>query len=150
MGVVRDAHGVTLFELMVALAVSTSLAGIALFSYRQAAEDLRLNQAARQVVLDLTITRTRALAENGARRVVFSTDNGCYQPQRQAGGSYEDDGAPIALPAGIELTDCTASGSAVTFRPRGNATSFGTITLRNPPGRERHVVVDIAGRIRVE
>jgi len=34
-------------------------------------------------------------------------------------------------------------------RARDHASTFGTITLRNAEGAERHVVVDIAARLRV-
>jgi prepilin-type N-terminal cleavage/methylation domain-containing protein len=150
MAAVRESHGFTLLELIVALAITTTLAGTALLGYQQMAEELHLNHAARQVMLDLASTRTRALAENVGRRLVFLADRDAYQPQRQNGSHYDDDGVAVSLPAGIDLTDCTAASSAITFRPRGNASTFGTITLRNGAGHERRVVIDIAGRIRVE
>ena len=55
-----------------------------------------------------------------------------------------------SLPRGVELVDCTAKGAAITFRPLGQASTFGTIRLRNEDGLERSVVVDIAGRLRVQ
>jgi type IV fimbrial biogenesis protein FimT len=143
-------HGLTLLEVVVALAIIGVLLSVGVLAYAQMVDDLRLNHAARQVMLDLTITRTRALADNTGRRLVFLPDHDSYQPQVQISGHYGDDGVAITLPAGIDLTGCTASGSAVAFRPRGNAATFGTITLRNRPGHERRIVVDIAGRIRVD
>ena len=142
-------RGLTLLELVVALATLAVLAGTGVLAFARTIDDVRLNQAARQIVLDLVGTRTRALADNTGRRLVFSLDYDRYQPQVQIGGVYSNDGAVVTLPSGIDLTDCTASGSAVTFRPRGNAATFGTITLRNRPGHVRNVIVDIAGRIRI-
>lgn len=150
MRVRRDAHGLTLLELIVALMLVAVLLGSAMFGYSRMGDELRLNQAARQVMLDLAVTRTRALADNVGWRLVFDCDRDNYQPQQQIGTAYQNDGTATALPAGIDLTECTASGSAVTFRPRGNAATFGTITLCNGAGRVRQVVVDIAGRIRVQ
>lgn len=150
MVIVHNQRGFTLLELVTAMAVAGTLAGIAVLGYRQTFEDLLLNQAARQIVADLMTTRARALADNVGRRLVFLPAQDGYQPQRQNGPRYENDGNVIALPAGIDLTDCTASGSAVSFRPRGNAGTFGTITLLNSPGRQRQVIIDIAGRIRVQ
>ena len=49
-----------------------------------------------------------------------------------------------------QVVDCTAAGDGVGFRPRGYAITFGTITLRNASGDERRVIVDIAGRMRVQ
>jgi hypothetical protein len=94
--------------------------------------------------------RSRALVENVAQRLVFTPEQDSYRQQRQTTKGYQDAGPVIGLPMGIDLVDCSAVGSAVTFRPRGNATTFGTITLRNGLGHERRVVVDIAGRMRVQ
>ena len=149
MATVRKPRGVTVLELLVALAISGILAGGALLGYQQMADDLRLSQAVRQIMLDLASTRTQALAENVGRRLVFLLDREAYQPQRQSGGGYDDSGSLVALPPGIDLTDCSGTGSAIAFRPRGSATT-GTITLRNRLGHERRVVIDIAGRIRAE
>lgn len=146
----RRPRGLTLLEVLVTLSVLAALAGTSAVIYARMIDDVRLNQAARQIVLDLVSTRTRALADNIGRRLVFSVDDDRYQPQAQVGSSYADDGAPITLPAGIDLTACTASGAAVGFRPRGNAGTFGTITIRNRLSHERRVVVDIAGRIRID
>ena len=149
METLRDRHGFTLLELVVALTLTAIVAGVGVLAYQRVVEDLRLNQAARQVVLALTVARARALADNVGHRVVFDVDDNVYQSQQQSDGRYDDDGNAVALPAGVRLTECSAVGSAVAFRPRGNAT-VGTITLRNPSGRERRVKIDLAGRIRVE
>ena len=53
-------------------------------------------------------------------------------------------------PTACIVVDCTAAGDGVGFRPRGYAITFGTITLRNASGDERRVIVDIAGRMRVQ
>lgn len=150
MPVVFNRQGLTYVELVVALGIAGVVVGTAAFGYQSAAQDLRLNQAARVVMLDLTTMRARALAENNGQRLVFTPERNTYQPQRQTSKGYQDLGAAIALPAGIVLSDCTAAGSAVTFRPRGNASTFGTVILRNVLGRERRVIVDIAGRVRVQ
>ena len=57
---------------------------------------------------------------------------------------------PVALPSHVEIVECTARDAAISFYARGHAGSFGTLTLRNSDGELRRIVVDIAGRIRVE
>jgi type II secretory pathway pseudopilin PulG len=146
----KSEQALTLLELLMALATMSTLVGLALLGLQRTFEDLRLNQAARQVLLNLTELRTRALTENAARRMLYRTEHDIYQRQRVVGRTHEDEGPPVPLPAGVDLVECTAFGSAVTFRPRGNATTFGTILLRNAAGTERRVVVDIAGRVRVQ
>ena len=150
MPVVANRRGLTYVELIIALGILGVLSGTAAFAYQSVAQDLRLNQAARVVMLDLTTMRSRALMENLAQRLVFTPERDSYQAQRQTSKGYQDIGAAIALPAGVDLVDCTAAGSAVTFRPRGSASTFGTVILRNVLGRELRVIVDIAGRIRVQ
>ena len=106
--------------------------------------------AARQVVLDLRVARMRAIAENVNRRVVFPSGAEGYQHQRKSGAVYVDDGVIVRLPRGILIRDCTATEHGIGFKPRGNAASFGTVTLRNRNGDEAQVVVDIAGQARVQ
>ncbi len=111
---------------------------------------LDLSAAARQVVMDLKVARMRAAAENVNQRLVFTAGAGSYQPQRKSGGVYSNIGPAVALPPGIVVEECNATGSAIGFRPRGNAATFGTVTMRNGKGEVRQVVVNIAGLVRVQ
>lgn len=145
-----DARGFTLLELLVVLAITAILAALAVASSHAWMPDFRLNGAVRQIVMDLRRTRSRAVGEHMSRRLVFSPATDAYQPQRRSGGQYENDGAVIPLPPTIDMVDCTALGNAVSFSARGTAATFGTIILRAATGREVRIVVDIAGRIRVQ
>lgn len=147
----RGSSGLSLLELLTALAIASLLGGTALLGYGRMMADWRLGAAVRQIVMDLKVTRSRAIMENAGQRVRFDFPSTRYQRQRQDESStYVDVGTPIPLPDGIETIDCTARGNAVTFQPRGHASSFGTITVRSPEGTERRIVVDMAGRMRVE
>ena len=42
---------------------------------------------------------------------------------------------PTDLPRGVRVLECSARGSAISFQPRGNAGTFGTLTLVGP---DRH------------
>jgi Tfp pilus assembly protein FimT len=143
--------GLSATELLTAVLLAAILGGAALLGYGRTLAEWRLNAAVRQVVMDLKVTRSRAIAENTGQRIRFDVPSTQYLRQRQEGLSeYVDVGAPISLPDGIATTDCTARGAAVTFQPRGHASTFGTITVRNAEGSERRIVVDMAGRMRVE
>jgi Tfp pilus assembly protein FimT len=142
---------VTVLELTVVVSLILVLAGTALFGYRAALSTFRLNGAARQVVLDLKVTRLRAMAESVDRRLHLPDQSRVYQPQEKGpAGSYADDGPPTWLPEGIRVVNCSGAGSSISFRPAGYAGAFGTIILANSDGAERRVVVDIAGRMRVQ
>jgi len=142
-------RGFTILELIVVLALTSILAGMSALAYQAMRPALNLSMAARQVVMDLKVARVRAVTEHVTRRVRFAAGGDAYQHQRQAGSAYSDDGAPVHLPPGIVVRDCTAADDAVSFRSRGNAGSFGTITLQNAAGGARAIVVDIAGQVRM-
>jgi len=132
------------------LSLASVLAGIGVLSHQAMRPTLDLSAAARQVVMDLKVARMRAAAENVNHRIVFTAGAGSYQPQRKNGSGYSDTGTPVPLPRGIVVVDCNANGSAIGFRPRGNAATFGTVTMRNGKGDVRLVIVNIAGQVRVQ
>ena len=144
-----QARGFTVLELVVVVGLIGCLAAVAAWRAVAWLPDLRLDAATRQVMLDLRLTRGRAMAEQRYRRLVFDLGHDRYQPQKREGATYDDDGLPATLPQGIDLADCSAAGAAISFAPRGTAASFGTLVLRNSLGREKQVVVDIVGRVRV-
>ena len=145
-----SARGFSLLELVVTLALTSILAGISVLSHQALRPSLNLAMAVRQVVMDLQVTRIRAVVRNTNHRIVFPDGSISYQLQRRGGSTYADDGPPVALPAGIIVLDCNASNDAIGYRPRGNAATFGTVTLQNAKGDARKVIVDIAGQVRVQ
>lgn len=142
------ATGFSLLELIIVVALVAILAGFGVLGHHAMRPGLNLMMATRQVVMDLKVSRMHAVAKNATYRVVFAADT--YQREHKQGTRYTADGPPTSLPAGITIAGCTAAGAAVSFKPRGNAGSFGTITLRNEQGTIRQVVVDIAGQVRVQ
>jgi len=144
-----NTSGFSIVELVVTLGLASALAGISILSHNALRPSLDLTTATRQIVMDLQAARMRAVARNTNHRIVFSAGAGSYRLQRQSGSAYDDEGAPIALPSGITILDCTAQNAAISFRPRGNAGTFGTVTLRNTEGATRSVVVNITGQVRV-
>jgi hypothetical protein len=138
-------------ELLTAMSLALLFAGAAVFGYAASLSGWRLNAAARQVVMDLKVTRLRAMAESVDRRLRFPDRSTVYQAQRKsAAGSYADDGKSTPLPSGIQVVSCSGAGSSISFRPAGYAGAFGTITLANGDGAQRRVIVDSVGRTRIE
>jgi prepilin-type N-terminal cleavage/methylation domain-containing protein len=143
------ASGLSLLELIIVLSVVSILAGIGVLEHQALRPRLNLGLAARQVVRDLNNARMHAVTDHINYRIVFSVDSHTYQTQRKSGSGYSDGGLPVSLPEGITIVDCTARDQSISFVPRGNAGSFGTITIRNSQGEVRHVSVNIAGQVRV-
>lgn len=146
----HDARGLTLLELLIGLTLAAALSGAAVLQYRRVLPTWELKAAVRQIALDLTAIRTRAIAEGRPFRLRFTVPGQAYEREwRDDDGSYRGDGPPIPLPEHVELTACSARGDAISFQARGYAGSFGTLSLRNSAGEERQIVVDIAGRVRI-
>src|SRR5262245_21763695 len=143
-------RGFTVLEMLVVLALAAMLAGFSVLDHQAMRPALDLRMGARQVALDLRLARRRAVAENVTYRVVFATGAGAYQQQRKTASAYVDDGVAIALPRGVQIVDCNATGNGISFKPRGNAATFGTVIIGNRSGEQRRIIVDIAGQVRVQ
>jgi prepilin-type N-terminal cleavage/methylation domain-containing protein len=142
--------GFTLLELLVALAVLAAAGGAATLFYPPMLANWRLDAGARQVLIDLQRVRLQAIAEGVSHRLRFSLPSATYQLQQRGKRTYEDDAPAATLPRGVTVTACTAVSSSVTFHPRGHAATFGTITLLGSTGRQRRVIVDMVGRVRIQ
>lgn len=145
-----DHRGLTLVELVAAMSVAAALAGVAVFEFRDLQAEWHLSGAVRQVVLDLRMARIAAIAEARTHGLRFETAAAAYNREVQGDdGAFTVNGLPRRLPGGVRVVECTGRGSSVRFRPLGNASSFGTITIEGPGIGPRRIVVDMAGRVRV-
>lgn len=126
----------------------TTLIATAVLATGSARARWDLAVAARQVALDLDLARARAIAENRDQRVQFTAGSGSYSLQRVVAGTATPYGAPIHLPTGVRVQSCNGRDSGLQFRPRGSASSFGTVVLENGGGTRR-VVLNIAGHVRI-
>jgi type II secretory pathway pseudopilin PulG len=145
----RTPSGVTALELLVALSCLSIASATALLGWPVLRDRWQMHAAARQVVLDLRRARVHATAEGRTHRIVFAAGSSQYQLERKQRGGFEQEDVPIELPSGTTVTGCTARGSAITFRPRGNLSTFGTISLAGRRGEQCRVIVDMAGRARI-
>ncbi len=142
--------GLTLLELIVFLAITTLLSGTAAFGFRELSDKWLLRGAVRQVVLDLRIARVRSISESRPHRLRFEPAAKAYeQEERTDSGAYVATETSRRLPTGVRIVGCTGRNASIDFRARGNASSFGTITLRGARGNTKEIVVDMVGRIRV-
>lgn len=150
LAVVRD-DGLTLIELLFAIALAGVVTGGAMLGLRGLRDRWALGASVRQVVLDLRLARVRSIAEARPHRLLFEAPAAAYQREaRDDGGGYVEIGSSRRLPDGVKVSGCTARGSAIGFQPRGNASSFGSVTLQGRGGGVRAVTVDMVGRIRVQ
>src|SRR3970040_2452433 len=92
----RRPSGMSLVEVLAALALAGVVAGTSLLGYSRMLSQWGLNAAAPQ-------------------RLLGDGPHVCPA-----------DGPPTALPDTIQAVACTANGASITFQPRGHASTFGT------------------------
>ena len=134
---VRTAGGLTVFELLVCLAVGGILAGLAAPQFAEMRADWELRTAGLRVVGELIRARASAPGARGGSAV--RVEEGGLSVR--AGVMHRR----VALPAGVDIS--LNSGGDVRFSPHGLAENA-TFRLRNRAG-ERLVVVNQRGRIQV-
>ncbi|MFQ5849168.1 MAG: GspH/FimT family pseudopilin [Candidatus Binatia bacterium] len=141
-------RGFTLLHVLVAIAILSTLAAIAVPNWGTLLPGYRLNSAARQVATELQSARNRAMAEYRRFKVVFDTAT-TFTVQREQTPGLEDyavSSGPKSLPSGITAA---FTGTPV-FQPRGDASQAVTITLTNSKGDTRQAVVSLTGRVDIQ
>ena len=133
--------GLTLFELMMIVAVTAIVLTIASPSFVVVSSLCHLREATREVVTDLQLTRLLAVKENRDFRVNFSHSS--YRVVRISDGS-ETKSRNFAS----DYPEISLAGAAVTFDSRGNA-SAQTIIVSNPRGA-KNITVNATGKVKVE
>ena len=139
--------GFTLVEIVVALALFSILAAIAIPQWGALLPTFRLNSSARQIQSELNRVKARAVSENTNFRLVFLAAS--YSIERDNGTGYETTGESKPLPEGIDVRSTTTS--TLGFTARGTATpgTGGTVKLCNIKEAGKNVVVSSTGRIRI-
>lgn len=139
--------GFTLLEVILAMALFSILAAIALPNWTALVPGFRLNGAARQIQSEFHRTKARAVSGNTDLRLVFASRN--YVIERKNGASWETTGENKPLPDGIDIRSVTVSGLG--FTPRGTPTpgTGGTVKLCNGTGVGKNIVVGSTGRVRI-
>jgi Tfp pilus assembly protein FimT len=154
-------RGLMLVELLAGLSLFGLLVGFAFLHMPPLLAQIRLDGGARQVATDLQVARMKAIAQNRRFRVTFRPDTHDYVVDKEEGSSWSrlvlhghssDDGAEAFLPLPPNVTiSAVNSGGDVIFVPRGHVDGGMTITLSSLAGAgTRRVVVNLAGRVRIE
>jgi len=154
-------HGLTLLEVSFAIVLLCILIGIALLRLQPYLARSRVHTAARQVASDFQFARTKAIAQNCRFRITFRTGTQDYIVDRNDDGTWrrhllhshhtaEVADATVSLPSGVRIT-AVNSGGDIIFLPRGSVDGGMTVTLGTPTGEAtKQVIVNLAGRVRIE
>ena len=131
--------GFSTIELVVAAALATIIAAIALPGWKSWSHSAALNSSIRQIQSELHAIKTRAAAENVGFQFAYQQDANEYTIQR--------DSKPLQTKPITGGTTITKTG-VISFSPRGTA-GGNRVRLRNAAGACRQIVVSATGRVRV-
>ena len=149
----KSEAGVSLSELMMVMAITGILSGLASISFLSQVPHHRLNVAARDLVSDLRSARRLALTDRQAASVVLDVNGNRYwieksqEPGVPVGWIRELSGRSRSY-GRIDLIGSTG-GSRITFQPNGITTDWTTISLGNDAGDQRRITVILTGRIKI-
>ena len=146
----RRRDGFTLTEILVAMAIMSILAAIAIPNWGTLLPTYALNSSARQVQSELHKLKSRAVAENANFRLVFSTTSYSYSIEKYSGTSYQAAGENKPLPVGITLVGTSDTTLGFTSRGTSIDTSDKTVKLCNIKSAGKNVVLSDTGRIRID
>lgn len=163
----RPAHGFTLWELLIVLAIVAVLAALAAPGFAAVAREARMSSAANQLLGALHFARSEAILRGVPTVVCLTGPSGeCLESTGEPavgwlvfhdverGSPVRQDGADILLRR-VELPELvrvSGTRTAVTYWPVSRAGTTGTFRFCHLRGaaRERAVVVSRSGRPRVE
>ncbi|MEA2627023.1 MAG: Type transport protein GspH [Candidatus Binatota bacterium] len=147
-------RGFSLVELTVVLGILAALFAAALPRASSLVPRLLLDRAARTLAADLVLARTEAIARNTRVRVIARLEQRRYDVEYDAEGDFVAEGISRALPGGVVFDSAATTRKSgdrvsITFQPRGHTADNATLALA-AAGANRRVVVNSAGRVRVE
>ena len=157
----RSSPGLTLLEILIAIAILTIVVGIAYPSFQRLATNNYLKTAARDIASDFAQLRERSLSGDAAlggnrmHRLAINMGANTYQLQE-----CNNAGVPCAGWNNLQVKslanfsadiifDAGTNNLNYDFQPRGTATP-GNIALRNRLGSTANITINITGKPRVQ
>lgn len=131
----------TMLELSIVIFIISAVSMVAIPRLIEARDEYRLVAVAGEVVGIMNNARVLSITQNADFRVNVSTTD-TYLVEEDDSGTWVSEGT-YALPQGYTFS---TSGSIIQFHSRGNATPVATLTIQNPNGTTRNVVVELSGR----
>lgn len=142
--------GFTILELLIVMTMFSVLVAVGLQGFKNFSRSASVDQAARALSSDVTLTRSLAVrrggnvslvADEGARRYVIRDASGNVLG---AGDFSAESGAPLTL------LDVKTTGDSITFNSRGMLVTGSTVDVDvGYNGRTKQVEVSALGRTRI-
>jgi type IV fimbrial biogenesis protein FimT len=147
----HNQKGFSLIEMIVAAAIISIAAGIAIPAYVSMKPSIQLNGATRQIVGDLMWARMQAISQNNQFKIFFP-GNTRYQILDDDDNDGNIDSSELTVTKDIKDKYRGVTFSSTNqpiFHPRGNASNLSTITITNSFGT-RTVTIAITGRVKIK
>jgi len=133
----------SLIEASLSIVIISSAAAMAVPALIKTQEDYVLTSAARDVATKMHFARVRAISRNvDCRLRVISTKSYAVECEDPLWALVSS----MVLPRGITIV----ANARPEFHPLGTVSPTATVTLWNASGRQRKVIVNIGGRIRIQ
>ena len=150
----RNSSGFTLLELMVAIAIFTIVAAVAIPNYLGWLPKRHLQSSAVDVQGAIVLAKMTAIRENTDVVLTFDPANERYLVFIDTDEDGSQDGGERTvrnqeMSPDIDLNNTTIPGHKLTFNSRGLADNSGDIILRNKHGQNRTINVTITGMSRI-
>ncbi|MFZ5562951.1 MAG: GspH/FimT family pseudopilin [Thermodesulfobacteriota bacterium] len=161
----KNRNGFTIMEMMVVIAITAIIMTIAIPNLVSWRNNQQFSRAVRQVFSDMQKARMSAISSNTFAFVQFDKDANTYVAWRDVPGGNPgalDPGTDViiergTMPPGVTIDSPLFSGTdTASFSPMGlgrsvgGALRFGSVVVKSQDGRQRRVVMDTAGRIKIE
>jgi type IV fimbrial biogenesis protein FimT len=132
----RDAHGFTIVELMITIAVMGILLVAGVPAMRGVIENSRIRAGGEALKYGLTLARNEAVRRNA--QVDFAVVDTGWEVRTVVGGEVLHQGSGQEGAGGLQLTLAPDGADTVTFDP------FGRVMDPNPDGLEPFTQIDVA------
>lgn len=143
-----ESRGLSLVEILIAVAIIAIVAVISVPFYRATTLNLDLNAASRDLSSDLRLAQQLSVTTQNNHQVVFTIANNSYLIKNTGSGAIiksQSIKPPITI-----LSITGLSTSTATFNSTGAAIESGFITLINPNNRTSTIEIKPSGYVKIQ
>ena len=141
-------RGFTLFETLVAMALSALVLAVALPSLSTLVNAHQLQSGLRSTTGYIRLVRAMAVARNLQSRLVVSADGSTLTTEVLFGGTWTTAGSPLPLNDPITVTSVSPPPGLV-FTPQGTTNAATTLTLQTIRGDVHTITVSLLGSVEI-
>jgi pilin/secretion family protein with methylation motif len=143
----RRAHGVSLLEVLVAMATAAVVVSVPQFQALRSVYGIRA--AAHQVTAGVERARLRAIARNARHRVTFAVSGTTYVMEREVTpNTFVAEGGTQQLPLGVTVG--AVSPAAPIFDTRGMLAAPVSISLSGTASRTKAITINALGQASIQ